>query len=160
MKQLHLTLLGMIVSGVLCSPLAADDTQTAVKWDQLCNTSSGQQLVVSMTSGEKLEGYCVLVTVDALRVQTSNGIVVVARSTVHRLHMYRPKKNRLASLGKGMKDTLRQGVDDTFSPMAPVGLILIPGTLAWGAVAAPFCILGDIATKLNGPPRVTEIVVR
>ncbi len=148
------------MSGLLCLHLNADEPQTAVKWDQVCSVSVGKQLVVSTDSGEKVEGYCIGVTVDTLRVQTPTGIVMVARSTVHRLQMYRHPKNRPASLGKGMKDTLRQGVEDTFSPLAPVGLILVPGTLAWGAIAAPFCILGDIATKLNGPPKVTEILAR
>jgi hypothetical protein len=30
-----------------------------------------------------------------------------------------------------------------------LGLVAIPATVAWGAVAAPFCLLGDLGD--NGP---------
>jgi hypothetical protein len=160
MKQLHVIFLGLIATGVLSAPLRADDTQTAVNWDQVCRVSSGRQLVVSTTSGEHLEGYCFGVTVDELKVQTPKGVVVVARSALHRLQMYRPQKNRLVELGRDMKGALREGASDTFSSMAPLGLIMLPGTLAWGAIATPFCVIGDIATKLSGPPKMTEIQLR
>jgi hypothetical protein len=66
-------------------------------------------------------------------------------------------EHRLKSLGKGMKHGMHDGVKMTFSPLAPIGLVVIPGTLAWGAVAAPFCILGDL---FGGKPGQRMLAVR
>jgi hypothetical protein len=32
----------------------------------------------------------------------------------------------------------------------PAAVVAIPATLAWGAVSAPFCLLGDLKAKLKG----------
>jgi hypothetical protein len=58
--------------------------------------------------------------------------------------MYEPGPHHLADLGDGMSKSFRRGFGWLFSPAAALGLVTIPATVAWGAVAAPFCLLGDL----------------
>ena len=41
--------------------------------------------------------------------------------------------------------------------MAPVGVVAVPATLAWGIVAAPFCLLSDLADEANGVEEIKVI---
>ncbi len=52
--------------------------------------------------------------------------------------------------GQGLHKHLRNGIDDLLSPRAPLGLVSVPSVLAWGAVAAPFCALGELRDVLEG----------
>ena len=52
--------------------------------------------------------------------------------------------HHLADLGNSMSKSFARGFGWLFSPAAPLGLVAIPATIAWGAVAAPFCLLGDL----------------
>jgi hypothetical protein len=65
--------------------------------------------------------------------------------------MYQPGNHHLADLGNSMSKSFRRGFGWLFSPAAPLGLLTIPATVAWGAMAAPFCLLGDLGD--NGPSR-------
>jgi hypothetical protein len=56
-----------------------------------------------------------------------------------------------------MHEGLRQGFEWLFSPYAPLGMVVVPGTVAWGAVAAPFCLLGDLNDKLAGRREIKVI---
>jgi hypothetical protein len=49
-----------------------------------------------------------------------------------------------------MRRSLRAGFAALFSPYAPAGIVMVPGTLAWGAVAAPFCLIADIGAAAAG----------
>ena len=53
---------------------------------------------------------------------------------------------------------LGKGFALLFSPKAPEGLVTIPATLAWGAVSAPFCLLGDIVHQDDPATREIKII--
>jgi hypothetical protein len=159
----HITAKSNLVAALLAAislPLAASANERPIEvpWQQVCNTSYGQQLILTTETGETIQGYCVSIDVNKIGVRTPDQRVVqIARSTLSKLEMKRPRTHQLASLGKGVRHELHEGVKILFSPMAPGGLILIPGTLAWGAVAAPFCILGDLFAP---PEQIHEIKVQ
>ena len=132
--------------------------ETPVEWPNLCANVAKELLVVTTESGDTIQGYCVFVQHDELTVRTVDGkIVKIARGTLKKVLALTVPEHRLKALGKGMKQGLREGVKMTFSPLAPVGLVVIPGTLAWGAAATPFCILGDL---FGGKPAQRVLAVR
>jgi len=101
---------------------------------------------------------CVGIDVDEIAVKTKDQRgVKIARSTLSRIRIHRTRGNALASLGKGMLAGLRHGHEWPFSPAAPLGLVVVPDTLAWGAVAAPFCLLGDLQYKLAGSEEIKAL---
>ena len=129
-----------------------------VDWANLCTNTANELIQVTTESGDKVEGYCISVQHDELAIRTDNGTMVkVARGTLKTVLAFAVSEHRLKALGRGMKKGLHNGVKMTFSPLAPIGLTVIPATLAWGAVATPFCILGDL---FSGRPARRVIVVR
>jgi hypothetical protein len=142
------------------SPTPTPDTP--VEWPNLCTDTARELLVVTTESGDTIEGHCFFVQHDELTIRTVDGkMVQVARGTLRKVLALKVPEHRLKALGKGMRRGLRDGVRMTFSPLAPVGLAVIPSTLAWGAVATPFCILGDLfGGKFGGKPAQRELAVR
>jgi len=138
-------------------PAWAADSVT-VHWDDVCRTSHGHQLELETTNGNVVSGYCMSIGVDEIAITTKDQKVVkLARKSLSRIQMHRAKGSQLRSLGRGLHKTLADGVGLLFSPLAPAGIVLIPGTLAWGAVAAPFCLLGDLQAKLSGTQELKVI---
>src|SRR5216684_613030 len=78
----------------------------------------------------------------------------VARAALSRIRMQRSKnEHQLRSLGRG----LRWGFEVLLSPYAPLGLAVVPPMLAWGAGAAPFCLLGDLIHQETGSREIKVI---
>jgi len=141
----------------LIRPLSAGDA-LEVEWNKVCQVSHGHELLVKTAHGETVKGICISVNVDELAVRTKdNKVIRVARGAMARLDMYRSASHQLRSLGNGMHSGLKEGFDALLSPEAPVGIVLIPSTLAWGAVSAPFCILGDLKARLEGTQQIKPI---
>lgn len=133
----------------------APTPETSVEWPNLCANTTKELLTVTTESGDTVQGYCVFVQHDELTLRTVDGkMVKIARGTLRKVLALTVTEHRLKSLRKGMKEGLHEGVKMTFSPLAPIGLAVIPGTLAWGAVATPFCVLGD----LFGPKPVERVL--
>jgi hypothetical protein len=129
-----------------------------VQWDHVCRYAAHRDLLMTTASGDKVEGVCHSITVDELSVRTHDGkIVKVARQALEKMEMQRAYRHQLRSLGKGMRGVLKSGFGALFSPMAPAGLVMVPATLAWGAVSAPFCIVGDIGAAVAGRQRINPI---
>jgi hypothetical protein len=127
---------------------AADDVHT--RWNDLCRVAGGHQLNVTTSDGQTVSGSCSSTDADGLSLTANQRIVKIARSTLTRIQMYQPGNgHHLADLGNGMSKSFVRGFGWLFSPAAPLGLVAIPATVAWGAVAAPFCLLGDMGD--NGP---------
>jgi hypothetical protein len=128
-------------------PLHATE-QVEVRWSEVCRVADGHQLTITTTNGDTVDGYCMSINVDEMAVTTKDRRVVkVARAALSRIQMQMqpsPKGHYLRSLGKGMHEGFRQGFSWLLSPYAPLGLVVVPGTVAWGAIAAPFCLLGDL----------------
>ncbi len=68
----------------------------------------------------------------------------IARSNLTRIELFNNHGREFKELMNGMDSGLRTGIQMMFSPWAPVGVVTIPGTPAWGAAAAPFCLPGDL----------------
>ena len=120
------------------------------RWDELCRVAGTNQLNVTTADGITESGHCLATRNDELSLEANQRIVKIARSTLTRIQMYDPGNgHRLADLGNGMAKSFKAGFRWLFSPAAPLGLIAIPSTIAWGLVAAPFCALGDMGS--HGP---------
>jgi len=134
-----------------------------VQWNQVCRVAGNRELSITTQSGETVLGYCTAINVNEISITTKDQRVIkIARSALARIRAVRPintKGHALASLGKGMHEGLRTGFGYLFSPAAPLGLVMVPGTLAWGAVAAPFCLIGDLAHRAGGGVEIEEINV-
>jgi hypothetical protein len=129
-------------------------------WNQICNyanSSIPHKVQLTTTAGETVEGSCFSVTVDEIQITTKTGLMTVARAQLSRVRMYQTEPRRhLAHLGKDVRAGLAGSVSMIPTEWGPVGLIGIPATLAWGAVASPFCLLGDII----GYTKTTEIKIK
>jgi hypothetical protein len=145
------TLRLLAISSALVGSLpirAADDIQT--HWTDLCHAAAGRQLNVTTADGQTVSGSCLATNSTELSLSANQRVVKIARSTLTRIQTYQPGNgHHLANLGNGMYKSFNRGFAWLFSPAAPLGLIAIPATVAWGAVAAPFCLLGDLGD--NGP---------
>jgi hypothetical protein len=138
---------------------AADEIR--VEWNQLCKTTEGHQLTIQTTGGETVEGACLSISLDEVALATKgNGVVKLARATLAHIDMQRGRDDgrQLRALGASMGKWLGRGLALLFSPKAPEGFVTIPATLAWGAVAAPFCLLGDIAHQDDPATREIKII--
>jgi hypothetical protein len=148
-QKLRFSLLSAILFGML--PMHAADSIEA-QWADVCRISQNHTLTVTTEDGKTVEGLCVMVNVNEISIQTDHGLVNVARSALKRIEMAtklpQRKGHELRRLGHGMRDGLRQGTEWLFSTSAPLGMVTIPGTLAWGAISAPFCALSDLHDKI------------
>ena len=126
-----------------------------VRWQDFCRIAGDRQLEIVVSSGETITGYCAAISVDEVSLTTPSGIVKLTRAALSHVRMERSKGGQLASLGHGMRDGLKEGAHWLLSPSAPLGMVAIPGTLAWGAIAAPFCLIGDLRHHLLGNQEVS-----
>lgn len=129
----------------------------SVQWNSVCRVVGERELFITTQGGETVQGYCTAINVDEIAVTTKDQRVVkIARSALSHIRVRRTntKGHALASLGKGMHEGFRTGLGWLFSPAAPLGLVVIPGTLAWGAVAAPFCLIGDLGSTIGGSEEI------
>ena len=130
------------------APLQAADLQ--ISWNNLCHVTGTHQLNVTTSDGKTVSGTCGSTLGDELSLTVNQRAIKIARSTLTRIQMYDPGNgHHLADLGDGLSKSFKKGFGWLFSPAAPLGLIAIPATVAWGAVSAPFCLLGDMGS--NGP---------
>jgi len=147
-----------VVSALSVMPLLRADDALEVQWNKVCQVTNGHELLVRTANGDEVRGICLSVNVDEMAVRTKdNKVIHVARGAMSRLEMYRSPNHQLQSLGKGMHGALQEGFKDLLSPAAVAGIVIIPGTLAWGAVSAPFCALGDLKAKLDGTRQIRPI---
>ena len=146
MKQTPFVMLSAALAWTL-PLLAADDIRT--RWTDLCHVAGSRQLNVTTTDGKTASGFCTGTSDDELSLTANLRVVKIARATLTRIQMYEPGNHHLADLGNGMAKSFNRGFAWLFSPAAPLGLVTIPATIAWGAVSAPFCLLGDLGD--NGP---------
>jgi hypothetical protein len=130
------------------TPVHAADLQS--RWNDLCHIAAGHQLNVTTSDGKTVSGTCSSIDADGISLTINQRVVKIARTTLSRIQTYQPGNgHHLADLGNGMSKSFKTGFGWLFSPAAPLGLVTIPATVAWGAVAAPFCLLGDLGD--DGP---------
>ena len=137
--------------------MARAEDSISVQWNQVCRVADKRELSITTQSGETVQGYCTRVNVDEIAVITRDQRAVnIARSALAhiRVRRARTRGHQLASLGKGMKTGLKSGFGWLFTPAAPAAIVLLPATLAWGATAAPFCLIGDLSNTLGGSQEI------
>ena len=134
---------------LLCSPLLRADT-TPLPWNGVCQASRDHRLTITTNNGETVEGYCTAINVDEITLTKNQRVVKIARNSISRLQMHRTKGHQFAALWRHVGHGLQDGTTLLFSAFAPVGMVMVPGSLAWGAVASPFCLIGDFADLLAG----------
>lgn len=139
---------------LIASLPAFADGPTEVPWKDFCRIAGDRQLEIVTSSGENISGYCAVITVDEVSVRTPNGIVKIGRAALAHIQMERSQGRQLSTLGHGIRGGLKQGTDWLLSPSAPLGIVTIPGTLVWGAISAPFCLLGDLKHHLMGSEEI------
>jgi hypothetical protein len=127
------------------------DQPIEVPWNDVCHVTSGKEINLHTATGDDVKGYCLTVNVDEMSVRTTDGrIVKIARTALQKLRMSNVRSGQLKSLGRGVHEAFWGSVGMLFSPAAPIGLVGVPASLAWGAVAAPFCALNDLHAAIHG----------
>ena len=132
---------------MILAPRVHAASEIRVTWTDLCKTVAGHQLTIKTLNGDVVDGYCMNISVEEVSVKTKeNKVVKIARTALARVDMQRKENegHQLRALGQGMHKSLRKGFGWLFSIYAPAGMVAIPATLAWGAVSAPFCLIGDL----------------
>jgi hypothetical protein len=149
-SSLNCVLAGFVLIAKCSSLQAADPIQ--VPWERVCSAAQGNQLTLTTTGGNTVDGYCVAVSVNEVSVRTKDkSVVKIARATLSRLQMHRPNSgHQVSTLGSQFHKGMTKELDWLLSPHAALGIVTIPPTLAWGAVTLPFCALGDLKDKLAG----------
>jgi len=116
-----------------------------VPLERLCQYAGSSQLSVTTASGETVEGVCFVVNKDELQMQTKTGVVSLARAQLSRVRRYEiPRRHQLAHLGSQLRHGIERSASIVPTPLGLFGLIGIGGTLAYGAVGAPFAAMGDL----------------
>lgn len=159
MRKLTLTTLrfALLSAALACSVPASAADAVEAHWTEVCSVAGGNVVHISTSDGAMLEGYCVAVGVDEISIRTKDrGVVKVARSALSRISMALQASDRgheLRALRRDMKSALKAEIGWVFSPHALGGLVSLPATLAWGAVATPFCAIADLEDKITGDSR-------
>ena len=128
-------------------PLSAADAKN-VPWNSVCREAQGRELLVTSDDGSVVSGSCFSIDANDIAVNTPDrGVVKIARKTLSKLEVQASRKHQVRKLGKEMHHSLKFGFKQLFSPAAPVGMVVVPAVIAWGAVAFPFCVLGDLGDE-------------
>lgn len=115
------------------------------RWTDVCRIANQRELTLKTRTGESVEGYCVAIDVNRVSIRSNgNAIIGVARSTLAKIEVTSHKDHQLRSLQRSVHHGLKWSVRNVLTPVAPVAIVSIPITLAWGASASPFCLLGDL----------------
>jgi len=153
MKYSHLSVISVLALLSVASapgPLYAADP-ISVSWNQVCRFANNRELLLTTATGDTVDGFCIGIDVNEITVSTQDHrIVKIARTTLSRIEMRRARGHQLRSLRDDMIGGLGWGVGSLLTEWFPAGLLIIPGSLAWGAVAAPFSLLGDLKAKVSG----------
>jgi hypothetical protein len=130
------------------------------EWSALCAVAQRHELSVVTSSGKTVKGVCDSTGVTEMTLSHSGKLVKIDRSEVSRIRMLLPDKHRLLpALGDQVGWMLGAGVLILASPAAPFGIVLIPASLTYGAVAAPVCAIHDLARKVFEKKQGVEIKV-
>jgi len=136
-------------------PLHAADPIQA-RWSEVCRAAGSDQLTITTANGDTVNGYCTSVDANDMSVTTlDKRVVKIARTALSRIDKHSTSNDgrQLRSLGR----SIGHGFGVLLSPWAPVGLFVVPPLLAWGAVAAPFCVIGDLIHQEAGTQEIKII---
>ena len=128
-----------------------------VHWADFCRVAEGRQLEITTDAGETMTGYCIRINADEVQVRQGTQIVKLGRKVLAQVSIDRSEGHQLKRLGHGMRTGLKNGFKWLLSPQAIEGVVTIPATLAWGAISAPFCAIGDLKHLAEGKQQIKLI---
>jgi hypothetical protein len=138
-------ILPVSISAVLvCAAQAYAAPAIEAPWTSLCLVSNGKRLLVTKTDGTTLDGYCASTTNDELALTRNAGEVRVARAAISRLRMVRPRKRRLWEFWKDQGPLIGGSFEILGSEAWAWGLMAVPATIGWGAIATPYYMAVDL----------------
>jgi hypothetical protein len=157
----HLTTNTLMIFAALAgsAALRAQDS-VELPLEGVCQYANGstspRTIQIKTSSGQTVEGVCFTTTVDEIQVKTPQGIVNIARAQLSRVTLvdiqaHHQLRHLFKHVGKGLDQSAK--LIPTEAGLG--GLIGIPAILAYGAVATPFCLLGDII----GYTKTTEVKI-
>jgi hypothetical protein len=119
-----------------------------IHWKDLAARLQGKLVTITTKDGRSLHGQLFTVRPEGIYISDGNQEKVL-RDAVVSLHWEAPFKNQTQKLGKMLARAYRHSGKLLGTPMGPFALAELPAITAWGAAAAPFCLLGDL---LSGHP--------
>ena len=141
---------------VLCGP-AYSAEPVEVHWNDFCRVTEGRQLEITTDTGDTITGYCIRINADEVQVRQRAKIAKLGRKALAQITVDRSEGRQLQKLSHGIRTGLRNGFKWLLSPQAIEGIVTIPATLAWGAISAPFCAIGDLKHLAEGARQIKLI---
>jgi hypothetical protein len=131
------------------------------RWSELCTVSLGSELSLVSTSGKTVKGQCASTGESDISLNNHGRLLKMERSDVSKIRMLRLVNHHLLpALGNQVGELLFGGLLTLASPYAPLGLVIVPAALVYGAAAAPVCAAHDLAQKIFHGRKSVEIVVQ
>jgi len=112
-------------------------------WKDLAAKLQGKQVTVKMKDGKSISGRFFTVGRDGIFF-SGGAPDKIPRDAVQSLHWETPDAHQTEKLANMLGHAYRHSGSLLGTPMAPFGVIEIPVITAWGAAAAPFCLLADL----------------
>ena len=123
-------------------------------WVEVCRTADNHSVTVKTKNHGSVTGACSNVDETQIQLFThERGLLTISRRDVTAIYKrVQTTNHQLATLKQDVGQQFHQDFRWLFSPAAPLGLVAVPITAVWGAVAAPFCWIGDLMHP-GGPQR-------
>jgi hypothetical protein len=140
--------------------MVAFTTQAAptdqIHWKDLAAHLKDKLVTITTKDGTKVSGRLAVVRPDGISLNDGYPRNV-PRDSVVSLHWEAPYQSQTRKLGKMLATGYRHSGRLLGTPMGPFGLVELPAITAWGAAAAPFCLLGDLFA--GHPPTSGDILI-
>jgi hypothetical protein len=140
----HFRRLAVLASAVILSTQAAPSE--TLRWKDLTNYLRGKVVTITTKDGRSLKGKDFAVRPDSILI-TDGAPVSVPRQAVLSLHWESIHEAETHKLGRMLSHGYRHSFGLLGTPAGPFALVELPAITAWGAAAAPFCILGDLLSE-------------
>jgi hypothetical protein len=125
-------------------------------WKDLAARLQGKLVMIATKNGKSLHGRFFTVRPEGIYIGDGNQ-EKLSRDAVVSLHWEAPFKSQTQKLGNMLARAYRHSGKLLGTPMGPFGLVELPAITAWGAAAAPFCLLGDLFS--GHPPTSGDISI-
>jgi hypothetical protein len=127
-----------------------------IRWKDLAARLQGKLVTITTKDGRSLHGQFLTVRPEGIYM---GGVPQekISREAVVSLHWEAPFKSQTQKLGNMLAHAYRHSGKLLGTPMGPFGLVELPVITAWGAAAAPFCLLGDLLS--DHPPTSGDISI-
>jgi hypothetical protein len=137
----------------------AKDPMTA-PWDGLCGAIGWHDVSITTRSGKTLKGACFSTNARQLTLGRGQKVVKIDRTEILRIRLRPYNRHRLLpKLGDQVADMFVLGSFSLATPAAPMGILLIPVSLAYGAVGTPICAVHDFLHTVFDKDRDVEITL-